>query len=61
MILTELTTIDLLRMLVDKDERREIWERTSARTAHHFYDDAVLLDDVIRTLAARIDGKERGT
>lgn len=60
MDLSEITTTNLLRMLVDENERRETWERTSARRSHHIYDDAVLLDDIIRTLAARIDGKERG-
>lgn len=57
--LAKFSTADLLRMLLDKNERREAWECHAQWSSRSHFDDAVLLDDIVRSLAARIDSKER--
>lgn len=50
------TTADLLRMLVDRDARKRSWERANSYSVYTDTSDEWLRDDIIRTLALRIDG-----
>lgn len=56
------TTIDLLRLLVDRDARKRAWERSDGGYGYGYSDssDESMVDDIVTTLAERIDGKEQG-
>lgn len=51
-------TTDLLRMLVDRDARKRAWERDPGNWGYSDSSDDNMRDDIIDTLAERIDGKD---
>ncbi len=53
------TTANLLKMLVDRADRKRAWERDSWGQYGDSTDER-MLEDVIETLAKRIDGVEQG-